>query len=122
MKYKPLLKWIPALLIMIGIFLFSSIPATEMPSFGLLDLLVKKGAHMAGYGLLTLAYIYGFGNKISKVQWVVLFLAVLYALTDEWHQSYVPGRYGSLWDVVIDALGSIISIFLSKKFKLFDKF
>jgi len=77
---------------------------------------------MAGYGLLTLAYIYGFGNKISKVQWVVLFLAVLYALTDEWHQSYVPGRYGSLWDVVIDALGSIISIFLSKKFKLFDKF
>ncbi len=49
-----ILRWLPAILVMVIIFGFSSIPSREMPSFGFWDLLVKKGAHMLGYGLLAL--------------------------------------------------------------------
>ena len=56
---KRILRWLPAALIMVVIFGFSSIPSKEMPSFGLWDLVVKKGAHMLVYGLLALAYWYG---------------------------------------------------------------
>jgi VanZ family protein len=34
-------------------------------------------------------------------------IALLYAFSDEWHQSFVPGREGALRDVGIDALGVI---------------
>ncbi len=121
MKYKPFLRWIPAFLLMLGIFVLSSIPSNSMPSFGILDLLVKKGSHMLGYGLLTLAFLYGLNKNDSKVQGVAILLAVLYALTDEWHQSYVPGRFGSFWDVGIDGVGSLLSVFLNRKYSLFDK-
>ncbi|MGQ9484121.1 MAG: VanZ family protein [Desulfosoma sp.] len=30
---------------------------------------------------------------------------ILFALSDEWHQSWVPGRFCSVWDVVLDAIG-----------------
>jgi len=35
---------------------------------------------------------------------------VLYALTDEWHQSFVPDRTGRLDDVVTDAVGALIGL------------
>jgi hypothetical protein len=47
-------RWGAALLMMAAIFGFSSIPSAEMPDFGLLDTLVKKGGHALGYGLLAL--------------------------------------------------------------------
>ncbi len=104
------------------IYSLSAIPSDSMPSFGLLDLLVKKGSHMFGYGILTLAYLFGFGKNDSTTLKLAVLLTVLYALTDEWHQSYVPGRNGSLWDVGIDTLGSILAVFLVLKLDLFRKF
>ena len=55
---KPFLRWLPAVLVMAVIFVFSSIPSDELPNFGLWDLLVKKGGHVLGYGLLALAYLF----------------------------------------------------------------
>ncbi len=43
------------------IFAFSSTPGKDLPNFGVLDFLVKKGGHMLGYGLLALAYWRGLG-------------------------------------------------------------
>ena len=37
-------------------------------------------------------------------------IAVAYGVTDEWHQSFVPGRDADLWDVVADALGATLAI------------
>ena len=51
-------RWLPAVLMMAAIFGFSSIPSSEMPRFGLLDLLVKKGGHALGYALLALAFLH----------------------------------------------------------------
>jgi Predicted integral membrane protein len=108
--YKRFLRWFPAIAVMAVIFGFSSIPSQEMPNFGLWDLVVKKGAHMLGYGLLALAYWYGLHFDKHR-WWLVLLIAVLYALSDEYHQSFVPGRHPSWVDaLVIDGSGAALML------------
>jgi VanZ family protein len=98
------------------IFGFSSIPSKTMPSFGGWDLVVKKGGHMLGYGLLALAYWYGLRFD-RRNWWLALILAVLYALSDEFHQSFVPGRNPSWVDaLVIDGAGAAIALILVNHF------
>jgi len=95
---------------MVVIFGFSSIPSQEIPNFGLWDLIIKKGAHMLGYGLLALAFWYGLCFDEDR-WWLPLLLAVLYAITDEVHQSFVPGRNASWVDAfVIDGSGAVLLV------------
>jgi VanZ family protein len=115
-------RWGPALLMMAVIFGFSSIPAVELPNFGLVDLLVKKGGHALGYGLLALTFLRGLKGESQAINsrwfytaWV---MAILYSATDEFHQSFVPGRHPALTDMMIDASGAAIMLFL---FNLFRK-
>lgn len=105
MKIKAIPRWVPALLIMAAIFAFSSLPAADIPKFDIWDTLVKKGGHMAGYALLAAAYARGLEDR-PKALWLAWIFAVIYALTDEWHQTFVPGRHGSLLDVLIDGTGA----------------
>jgi VanZ family protein len=45
-------------------------------------------------------------------------LTLLYAVTDEIHQSFVPGRHPSIWDVVIfDNLGALIGLWLMHSYR-----
>lgn len=105
-----ILPWLPAIAVMAIIFGFSSIPSQEMPGFGLWDLVVKKGAHMLGYGLLALANWYGLCFE-KRGWWLALLLTVLYAITDEFHQSLVPGRHPSWVDaLVIDGSGAALML------------
>jgi VanZ family protein len=113
-------RWGLALLMMAAIFGFSSIPSVDMPSFGLLDFLVKKGGHALGYGLLALCYLRGLkgDSKVIYLRWIAIAwaLAVLYSASDEFHQSFVPGRYPSMTDVLIDSLGAAIAMILADKY------
>jgi VanZ family protein len=94
-----LLRWLSAVLVMGFIFGFSSTPSTSLPNFGLLDVVFKKGGHILGYGILALAYWYGL--RFEKRAWSLACLfAVLYAISDEFHQSFVPGRHPSWVDVL----------------------
>ena len=105
---------------MTAIFVFSSIPSVEMPNFGVLDFLVKKGAHALGYGLLALAYLWGLKGKGSEIEsrqlYIAWVLATMYSATDEFHQSFVPGRHPAITDVMIDSLGANLALFLVNKF------
>ena len=108
-------KWIPALLTMAAIFWFSSQPADELPVFSWADMIIKKSGHIIGYALLAFWYWYGLGMDKNK-RWLAWLLAIVYALTDEFHQTFVSGRNASLWDVVIfDNLGALISLWLASK-------
>lgn len=116
---KKFLRFLPAFLMMVAIFAFSSIPSQVMPNFGLGDTLVKKGGHMVGFGLLALTYWYAL-QLDRKRWWLALLFTVLYALSDEFHQSFVPGRHPSLVDaLVIDAAGAALALlagmFFTKK-------
>lgn len=117
-KITPFLRrWGLALLMMATIFSFSSIPSTEMPNFGLIDYLVKKSGHALGYGLLALSYLHGLKGDGRHVysRWLSLawVLAVLFSATDEFHQSFVPGRHPAATDVLIDSLGAAVALFLA---------
>lgn len=105
-------RWGPALLIMVTIFAFSATPGDDLPRFGLVDLLVKKGGHMAGYALLALACLRGFdtGRPFSRACWLAFGLTLAYALTDELHQVFTPGRHPSLLDVGVDAAGAALAL------------
>ena len=107
------LRWLPPILIMLTIFGFSSIPSRVMPVFGLWDFIVKKGAHMLGYASLALAFWYALGFE-RKRWWLALLLAVFYAVTDEFHQSFVPGRHPSWVDVLgFDGGGASLGLLMS---------
>ena len=102
---------------MITIFLFSAQSSSDLPNFDWADRIIKKGAHMTGYALLAVSYwrVLGFWQEKWRFAWC---LAVLYALTDEFHQSFVPGRHPSIWDVVIyDNLGALVSLWLFNLYK-----
>ncbi len=97
------------------IFWFSSQPADELPVFSWADTIVKKAGHVTGYAILAFWYWYALGKDKNK-HWLAWLLAILYALTDEFHQSYVSGRHPSIWDVLIfDNFGALISLWLANK-------
>lgn len=103
-------RWAPALAVMATIFVFSSIPSKEMPDFRQLDLLLKKSGHLFGYALLASAYWHGLGKATPRALGLAWLLAVFYAVTDEFHQSFVPGRTAWVGDVVIDSVGALFGL------------
>jgi VanZ family protein len=114
MNFKRIvLRWFPALVIMVVIFLFSSQPLSNLPNFDWADNLVKKSGHVIGYSALALCYWHGLGLK-KEHRWLAWLLAIIYALTDEYHQSFVAGRHAAIWDVLIfDNLGAVIGLWLA---------
>lgn len=69
-----------------------------------------KVLHFLAYGVLALLWIraLGGGRMIATPRQALLVFAIvtLYGLSDELHQSFVPGRDASGWDVLADALGA----------------
>jgi VanZ family protein len=104
-------RWGAALILMGVIFLFSEIPSDELPDFRWADIFVKKSGHAIGFGLLALSYWRGLGMEKDRM-WLAWMLALLYAITDEFHQAYTPGRIASAVDVLIDSLGAGLAILL----------
>jgi len=109
-------RWWPSLLIMGVIFLASSTPGKEMPSFGLADTLIKKGGHMTGYFLLTLSALRGIHQSGKKASALAMALALLYAISDEFHQTFIPGRHPSTFDVLIDMTGAGLALWAEQAF------
>ncbi len=101
--------WGPALVMMGLIFCFSSLPSKNVPDFGKFDFSVKKLGHAFGYLLLGRAYLFGIGPG-KKSPWLALGMCLLYAISDEIHQSFVPGRSPRVTDVGIDTLGSLLGL------------
>jgi VanZ family protein len=114
MKLRPAMRWLPSLLLMALIFYLSSLPATDIPDLGWVDLVAKKAGHAVGFGLLSITYLYALPTQLSLPNRLLLawMLTFAYGLTDEWHQSFVLSRNASLVDVGIDAVGAAIALWL----------
>ena len=80
--------------------------------------ILRKCAHVAEYALLSAAlctgalYLPKLKNSVCLCVFAAFGFSVLYAVTDEIHQSFVPGRGPSVRDVLFDALGAAIGIFI----------
>ncbi len=89
------------------IFVVSAQPT--LPSApGRWDLPLKKTMHAVAYGILTWLYLRAFRGHWrddARVRLASVVLALVYAVSDEYHQTFVPGRSGSWVDVVIDGVG-----------------
>lgn len=75
--------------------------------------IVRKIAHLLEYGLLGMLVhllLMAYGHRS---RWLAIAIAVAYAVTDEVHQAFVPGRLGTPVDVLIDAIGVTAGVFLT---------
>ena len=106
-------RWGPAIVMMTLIFAASSLPSRSIPSWtGVADFVLKKGGHMVGYGLLALAMLRGVGKEKPAAYRMAWMLALVYAMTDEFHQRFVPGRGATTLDVLIDGAGAALALVL----------
>jgi VanZ family protein len=57
----------------------------------------------------------------KKTILVILLISLIYAISDEFHQLFVPGRFADIKDASIDFLGSLLSVLILKVFEKLDK-
>ena len=89
------------------------LPSAEHEVVWQLHLLIRKAAHFANYFVFSLLLLRGIRGEARGWQWKwalwALLLACGYALSDEFHQSFVPGRRASLRDVWLDSAGAAVA-------------
>ena len=109
-------NWGPPVLYMALIFAISSMeqPPLPMPEFEWLT--IDKLYHFIEYailgGLLARAFVKAKPSVVPPqlVWYIAALLSILYGASDEWHQTFVPGRFATLADWVADVLGSIAGV------------
>jgi VanZ family protein len=106
-------RWLPMLLWMALIFAVSHTPTEDIPAFGAWDLLIKKGSHFIAYAVLAILTQIAIPHKGGA--WLI---ATLYAVSDEFHQTFIPGRNGQVADVLVDSAGALVAMLGLWLFKL----
>lgn len=128
-------RWIPVVFWMAAIFIFSTdgfaapntsslfdpllswlIPGISAETVQMIHGMLRKFGHWAEYFILA-----GLVGRACQAQWpaqslprrfsTTFMVATLFAISDEWHQSFVPSRSASAVDVAIDACGAICGAF-----------
>jgi len=100
--------WLPPIAMMALIFALSAMPSGN-EHHGVLYLIIRKLAHVTEYALLLALWWRALATKWSNRRALASALAIviLYAITDEWHQTFVNGRSGRPLDVGIDLVGAL---------------
>ena len=82
-------------------------PERQMELLGAWHLLIRKGAHFTEYAVLA-ALVANALRICGKLRWYLpVIISAAYAVTDEIHQYFVPGRACRLLDVTIDTGGAV---------------
>ena len=98
---RPLLVWL--------------FPEITEPSLERAHLLARKAGHFTGYALLALlaarAFLTSGRARLRRSWWAASFaLVACVALADEYHQSFVPSRTGTVYDSLLDACGGAAAL------------
>jgi hypothetical protein len=109
--FQLLLRLFPMFVVMGTIFFLSGIPGDRLPLPNIEG--IDKFAHIAAYGILAITVFHAFGPRIRRLnpRWLtatVILFCVLYGVSDEYHQSFVPGRTPSFFDLLADGFGAVI--------------
>ena len=100
------------------LWLLSSIPvAADQTMVGVfIPKLLQKSMHVVAYASLTVAWLWALGFERHATLWAVA-LITTYAAVDEIHQTFVPGRYGTPRDVLLDLCGAMLGIFVMRRLR-----
>lgn len=100
--FQPLLSWL--------------LPGIAPETIQIVHAVLRKLGHLSEYFILAILL-----TAAGQTQWpkqnrgsrflITVIFATLYAISDEWHQSFVPSRSASAVDVMIDACGAICGAF-----------
>jgi VanZ family protein len=124
--WKLLWYWLPPLLWMGILFYLSAQPDLPGPPDPWWDRLFKKSAHFGMYAMLAFWWWRALNSRrtslpdtgTSRTRLIAAFLiAVVYGISDEIHQGFVPGRNPSPTDVFIDAAGAATALGLVWRWK-----
>lgn len=135
-----ILSLIILILWMIGVFILSNFPANisagqsssilEKIIFPILDMVlenneylyniiqifIRKSAHLTLYilgGMIIFNFLYNYFSNLNITKYSIVFGGI-YAITDEIHQYFVPGRSMQITDILIDFIGVLIGVFMIK--------
>jgi VanZ family protein len=109
---KDLLKLLPGISIAIIIFYFSSLsnpyptPPTDITNLVDLNALL----HIAEFTLFSFSITYGLFNYLPGLS--IIIIGTSYAILDEIHQFFVPGRHFDVFDIILDSIGILVGFFL----------
>ena len=98
--------WLPVVAWAMLIFALSSVPDLGT-GLGGWDLVLRKLAHAAEYAVLGALLL-----RATARPGIAFVLGSVYAVSDELHQAFVPGRAGSPLDVALDTVGVAVGILL----------
>lgn len=126
-RYGPLVAW--AILIFIGsgnvlsaahtsilLHIVKRLFPSASPEFlSVVHFLIRKTGHLTEYAILATLGARAFRHSSHQALrrnwfWLTLLLAIAYALSDEFHQSFVPSRTASIYDCMIDTAGAFIAL------------
>lgn len=105
---KKAARFVPALIVAVLIFLISSRSRLPTPPFAFEGL--DKVLHAAAYAVLAGLLIWGAKRPGTRLALGLGLLATVYGASDEWHQSFVPGRESDGWDLLADAAGAVLVV------------
>jgi VanZ family protein len=107
---KKIIKFIPSIIWMFIIFYFSSRSTTGIGTNQVDRFLILKSFHLIEYAILAFLLLLAITkNKLAVI------VGYLYAVSDEIHQYFIPGRTGRFRDTLIDLIGILIGIFIFNK-------
>ena len=94
---------------------YTVLPAEEMAKiYSFTEYLIRKCAHFSEYAALGVFLAMFFRELLfRRYSFAAFITAVLYALSDEWHQSFINGRGSAVTDVIIDSAGALFGIALT---------
>jgi len=105
-----------------ALYWLSSLPGTPLPDdpalYGLFYRVpssVQNALHVPAYAVLSWAWSWALGAWLSLPSARAISacaIASAYGVFDEWHQSFVPGRFATLTDVTLDVAGAVLGVWL----------
>ncbi len=118
--FKIVWYWFPPFILMGIIFYLSSRSTVQVAGAESLNFIFYKTIHLLVYSSLYFLWFRVF-NSFSKKKltlnqklWYPLIISILYGVTDEIHQTFVPHRTGTFRDVIIDGIGIYIMLQYTK--------
>ena len=97
----------------VGPFLHWLLPQAPPETIATLHFLIRKAGHFTEYAILALLLRRAIGHDGLKPFGLALLVAATYAATDEFHQSFVPGRTPARGDVLIDTSGALVALLVA---------